>query len=62
MFFAWIWRLEDGRAGYLRPPLPLVGPVWRLGQPLEPGLPSRQAQRLNGDFGFGGLCPAPYVW
>ena len=47
MFFVWIWRLEDGLAGYRRPPWPVVGPVWRLGQPLEPGLPSRQVGSLG---------------
>ena len=38
MFFVWIWCLENGRAGYLMSLWQLVGPVWLLGQPLEPGL------------------------
>ena len=46
MVFAWIWCLDDGQAGYRMPPWQLVGPVWRLGRPLEPGLPSRQLESL----------------
>ena len=48
MVCAWIWCLEDGRAGYRMPPWQLVGSVWRLGRPFEPVLPSRRLESAAG--------------
>ena len=64
MVCALIWSLWDGRTGYRRSPSQLVGPVWLLGRPLEPGLLGRGRESASGlrwypvgGFGdFGDLC------
>ena len=52
MVCALIWSLWDGRTGYRRSPSQLVGPMWLLGRPLEPGLLGRGRESCGAPFFF----------
>ena len=48
MVYTLIWSLEDRRTGYRMSPSHFVGPGWRVGRPLEPGLLSRGLESASG--------------